>query len=213
MPAAGNGIQLTAAPVAAAPATAAAAPAVDIERVSTVGAPFIGDPKAPVTMALWFDYQCPFCKRLEETVMPPLLNDYVKKGKLRIVFKDLAFLGADSHTAAQAARAVWEIAPDKYYEWHKAMFEKQGRENSGWASKQNILALTKTIPDIDATKLESLMASHEADYRKAIEADGNEGSAFGISGTPGTIIGKQLFSGALPYDQFKSEIDAELAPK
>jgi protein-disulfide isomerase len=42
--------------------------------------PFIGDPNAPVVMAYWFDYQCPFCKDQEDTVLPQLIDDYVKAG-------------------------------------------------------------------------------------------------------------------------------------
>ena len=67
--------------------------AVDIAKVSQEGAPFIGDAKAPVAMAYWYDYQCPFCRENEVKVMPRLIADYVKPGKLKILFKDLAFLG------------------------------------------------------------------------------------------------------------------------
>jgi len=74
---------------AASPPTAAA----DITKVSQQGVPFIGDPKASVVMAYWFDYQCPFCRENEEKVMPRLITDYVKPGKLKILFKDFAFLG------------------------------------------------------------------------------------------------------------------------
>ena len=74
-------------------ATSPPTAAVDITKVSQEGVPFIGDPKAPVVMAYWFDYQCPFCRENEEKVMPRLITDYVKPGKLKILFKDLAFLG------------------------------------------------------------------------------------------------------------------------
>ena len=202
--------QSQAAQSAAAP-PAPAAPEVDVSKVATEGVPFIGSPDAPVVMAYWFDYQCPYCQRVEEDVMPQLIADYVKPGKLRILLKDFAFLGPDSQTAGLAARAVWELSPDKFYEWHKAMFDKQDGENSGWGSKADILALAKTIAGIDAAKVEELMTTHAADYEKAIQADGTEGAGMGISGTPGAIIGKQLVVGARPYEQFKAVIDAELA--
>ena len=177
-----------------APPTAAA----DIAKVSQQGAPFIGDAKAPVVMAYWYDYQCPFCRENEEKVMPRLITDYVKPGKLKILFKDFAFLGRDSQTAALAARAVWEVAPDKFYDWHKAMFDHQDEENAGWGKKEDIIALTKTIPGIDAAKVEQLMTDRAKDYQKEVEADGAEGAAMGITGTPGVIIGKQLILGVPP---------------
>jgi protein-disulfide isomerase len=183
----------------------------DIAKVSQKGVPFIGDPNAPAVMAYWFDYQCPFCKQNEEAVLPRLISDYVKTGKLKILFKDYAFLGPDSQTAGFAARAVWEIASDKFYEWHKAMYDQQGEENSGWAKKENILALTKTIAGIEVGKVEQLMRDHAAEYQKAIEADGAEGASMGVNGTPGALVGRQLIIGAQPVDQFKAAIEAELS--
>ena len=83
--------------------------AVNVKDVKTDGEPFIGKKDAPVTMAYWFDYQCPFCKAVDvggipqipvTPAFPTLIKDYVNTGKLRIVFKDYPFLGNDSVTAA-----------------------------------------------------------------------------------------------------------------
>jgi len=195
---------------AAESAAAPPPPAVDVAKVSTEGTPFIGDPNAPAVMAFWSDYQCPFCRRTEEDVIPQLIANYVKPGKLKILFKDFAFLGPDSFAAGLAARAVWETAPDKFYEWHKAMFDKQDDENAGWGKKEDILALTKTIAGVDAAKVEQLMIDRATIYQTAMRADGTEGQSLGIDGTPGSVIGKRLLVGAQPYEQFKAAIDASL---
>jgi protein-disulfide isomerase len=191
------------------PATAAA----DIAKVSQAGEPFVGDANAPVVMAYWFDYQCPFCKQEEETVLPRLIADYVDTGKVRIVFKDVTFLGPDSVTAGLASKAVWEIAPDKFREWHKAMFDKQDDENAGWGKKEDIIALTKTIAGTDAAKVEELMISKAAAYQQAMDADASEGATMGVGGTPSFLIGKQMIVGAQPYEQLKAAIDGVLAAK
>jgi protein-disulfide isomerase len=209
----GSGAQPPAAMAPTATAAPPAPPHVDSSKVSAEGVPFVGDPQAPVTMAYWFDYQCPFCQQVEETVVGRLMSDYVQTGKLKILFKSFAFLGPDSLTAALASDAVWETAPDKFYQWHKAMFDAQGAENSGWATKDKIIALTKTVPGIDAAKVEQFMTDHAGQYQKAIDADAAEGSAMGVNGTPGAIIGKQLIVGAQGYEQFKADIDAALVPK
>jgi len=187
------------------------APTVDVAQVSLEGAPFVGDPAAPAIMAYWFDYQCPYCREVEKSVMPRLVSDYVKTGKLRIYFKDYQFLGPDSHTAGLAARAVWDVAPDKFYEWHAAIFAKQDSENSGWGTKDDILALTKSIAGIDAAKVEERMTSEESRYLQAMDADIREGSSMGISGTPGVVIGTTLIAGAQPYRYFKSAVETALA--
>ena len=145
--------------------------------------------------------------------MGRLMTDYVQSGKLKILFKNYTFLGPDSLTAALASDAVWESAPAEFYQWHKAMFDAQGPENSGWATKDKIIALTKTIPGIDAAKVEQLMTDHAAQYQKQIDADAAEGDALGIDGTPEAIIGNQSISGAEEYQVFKADIDAALGSK
>ncbi len=186
--------------------------AVDIAKVKTQGEPFVGSPNAPVTMAYWFDYQCPFCRRFEEDAMTQLMKDYVQTGKVKVVFKDFQFLGPDSQIAGLAERAVWDVAPDKFYEWHKAMYDKQDSENSGWGNKIDILALTKSV-GIDSAKVDQLMTSKATQYQKAMDDDKAEGGAFGINGTPGSIIGKNLISGAQPYAAVKQLIDLALQGK
>lgn len=182
---------------------------VDIASVKIEGEPFIGKDNAPVVMAEWFDYQCPFCQRVDQQVMPQLIKDYVDKGQLKIVFKDYQFLGDDSQTAGLIGRAVWELAPDKFYQWHKAMFEKQDDENGGWGSKEDILAMAKSL-GINTSKIEQLLNSKGDLYQKALDDSLQEGRNFGINGTPSTIIGQQMINGAQPYATFKSAVDSVL---
>ncbi|MDP3956269.1 MAG: thioredoxin domain-containing protein [bacterium] len=186
--------------------------AVDGSKVKTDGEPFVGNPNAPVVVAEWFDYQCPFCKRFDSDAIAQLMTDYIKTGKVKLVFKDFQFLGADSQTAGLAGRAIWEVAPDKFYDWHKAMFEKQDGENIGWGNKTDILALTQSL-GIDSVKVEQLMSSKAVEYQRAMDADKAEGGSFGINGTPGTIIGKNIISGAQPYSAVKQLVDLALQNK
>lgn len=194
-------------------AQAQAAPqiAVDISKVKTDGEPYVGKVDAPVTIAYWYDYQCPFCKQNEETVMPQIVKDYVDTGKVKIVFKDFQFLSEDSQRLGKVARAVWDIAPTKFYQWHKAVYDNQGTENTGWATDAKILSITTgVLGATDAQKAMQLAVKNADTYQKEMDADKAEGGAMGINGTPGTIIGKQLISGAQPYAAFKQAIDAAL---
>ncbi len=188
-----------------------AAQAVDVSNVKTAGDPFIGNQNAPATMAYWYDYQCPFCGRNEEQVMPQIVKNYVDTGKLKIVFKDFEFLGPDSQTLGQYSHAVWEAAPDKFYAWHKAVYDNQGTENTGWATQAKILSITKSVLDAATTdQVVNLVKTKGAEYQKIMDADKAEGSALGINGTPGSIIGKRLVEGAQPYAAFQTAIDAAL---
>lgn len=194
--------------------------AVNVKDVKTADEPYIGSLNAPVTMAYWSDYQCPYCKAVEVggvsgiTVgasIPTLIKNYVDTGKLRIVFKDFAFLGNDSITGAEYARAVWALYPDKFYTWRDAMFVAQDAEgDTGFGNAGTIDALIKKIPGLDDAKIKADVAANKAKYDAAIQADTQEGSTFGIQGTPGFIIGTKSIDGAVPLSQFTAAIDAQL---
>ncbi len=185
---------------------------VNIKDVKLEGHPYIGNKDAPVTMAYWLDYQCPFCKRFETDTLPILVDKYIKAGKLRIVFKDYQFLGPDSQTAGMAAKAIWELYPDKYFAWHQAMYKAQDEENGGaFGSKGSIIALVRTISGIDADRISALMDQKKDQYLKELEEDQKEGTKFGVNGTPGFVIGTQSVSGAQPSSIFTQIIDNELS--
>lgn len=183
---------------------------VDIKNVKTDGEPFIGNPNAPVVMAEWSDYQCPACQYGEENLITPLIADYVKAGKLKVIFKDFAFLGPDSQTLALTARAIWEAYPDKFYEWRKAEFDNQGQENTGWATKAVIDGLIAKVAGIDQTVVDGLLAKNSVKYQAQIDADKAEGTKFGVNATPSFIIGNRLLVGVPQYTSVKTLIDTLL---
>ena len=183
----------------------------DIRKVKTSGDPYYGNPNAPVTIAYWFDYQCPFCERYEEQTMPEVIKNYVDTGKVKIVFKDFQFLGPDSQTLGQTSRAVWDVAPDKFYAWHKAVYDNQGTENTGWATAKKIRSITESVLGVsDTNKVLALVKTKGTEYQKLMDADKAEGVGFGVTGTPSFIIGKQLIIGAVPYSQLQSAIETAL---
>ena len=190
------------------------APAVDSTKVNTTGNPVIGNVNAALTIAYWYDYQCPFCKQNEEIAMPQLVKDYVDTGKAKVVFKDFQFLGEDSQTLGQYSRAVWAVAPDKFYKWHKFVYDNQGTENTGWATQTKIRSLTTGVLGAsDTAKVEQLVKTNGGAYQKQMDADKAEGTGDGVNGTPAMIIGKQLVSGAVPYAQIQAAVETALKVK
>ncbi len=192
-------------------AAAAEAIKVNIKDIDTSDTPFIGDENAPVVIAAWEDFQCPFCKRFEETTLPDIQKNYIDNGKVKIVFKDFNFLGEDSQIAGIYGRAVWELYPAKYFEWREAMFKAQDDEgDQGFGDEASIKKLLGTISGIDAAKVSKAATDNKDKYKSAIDADKAEASKYGINGTPGFIIGKQSISGARPFTDFQAAIDTLL---
>ena len=146
--------------------------------------------------------------------MPEIITNYVDSGKVKIVFKDYAFLGPDSQTLGQYARAVWAVDPAKFYAWHDAMFTNQGTENTGWATQSKILSITNSVlGQAETAKVAQDVTTNGAAYQQAMDADKAEADKFGIQGTPAAIIGTQEITGAEPYANFQSAINAALAAK
>lgn len=210
-------------PSGAAPA-AAAAPAkvaVNVKDVKIIADnPYIGNANAKATLVEWSDYQCPFCKAVEtggipqitiDPSMPTLIKNYVDTGKLRIVFKDYAFLGNDSITGALYEHAVWEKYPSLFYKWREAMYKAQDAEGDiGFGNEATILKLIATIPGMDANALKALVAQNKDKYTTIMNNDRAEGSSFGIQGTPGFITGTTMIDGAQPLSSFTAAIDPQL---
>ena len=190
-----------------------AAPSVNVKNINTNNSPFIGDPNAPVTLIEWSDYQCPFCKMFEVQTLPQIVQNYVNAGKVKVVFMDFPFLGPDSMVDAEYARAVWQLYPPQYFAWRSALYSDQPQENSLSASDNVtwLMKVTKSVSGIDANKVQAAVASNQASYDAAINADKTEGTSNGVNATPSFIVGTQLISGAEPYSAFQQAIDAELA--
>ena len=197
---------------AATSANGQAGQTVDIKNVKTDNEPYVGNANAPVTMAVFFDYQCPYCKQLDLTVLSQILTNYVQTGKVKIVFKDFQFLGNDSIAGAEFGRAVWEAYPAQYGAWLTAMFNAQDEEgDKGFGNQATIVAMVKAqFPTMDTTKLVNLITTNKAKYDAEIDADRAEGASFGIQGTPSVIVGTTLLQGAQTYQAVSSLIDGQL---
>ena len=188
-----------------------ATPKVNVKDVKTDGNPFIGRANAPVTMAVWDDFQCPYCKKFKIETMPEIVKNYVDTGKLKIVFMDFPFQGEDSVTGALYSHAVWKLYPEQYHSWNTAMFTAQDvGGNQGFGDAASIDKLTATIAGIDAVKVAADVKANTVAYQTIIDANRAEGQKVGIDATPSSLIGTQMIQGAYPYPDFKAAIDEAL---
>lgn len=195
----------------------AAAPAVDIKNVKIEGDPYIGKANAPVVIAFWSDFQCPYCKAAEvggipqittPPSLPDIIKDYVDTGKAKVVFMDFTFLGNDSVTAALYGRSVWKLYPDQYFEWRTAMYTAQDQEgDQGFGNAASIDKLDAKIPGIDAAKIAADVKANTATYQAMVDADKVEAGKAGVNATPAFVIGKKIILGAYPYATIKAVID------
>ena len=169
----------------------------------------LGNPKAPVTLNEYADLQCPFCKEFAQQTLPLIVRDYVSTGKVRLVYKDLAFLGPDSEKAGAAAAAAGQQS--HMWNYNELQYYNQGTENTGYVTDQYINKLYSAIPGLDIAKANAARKVSPATQSWVVPRQ--EANQFGISSTPsftyGTTGGRMmLFQNASPtYSDFKKALD------
>ncbi|MGH6944004.1 MAG: DsbA family protein [Geminicoccaceae bacterium] len=144
--------------------------------------PVGGNPDGDVTLVEFFDYRCPYCRHVVASLRELLGDD----PELRIVFKDLPVLGADSVRAAKAALA--SRLQDRYVPFHFALMASEDLSLDGIRATARSVGLDpdRLVADMNAPEVQRAI---DDNYRLAQE--------LGIEGTPAFVIGGQLIPGAV----------------
>jgi protein-disulfide isomerase len=186
--------------------TRAAAAGADAGPVAApLTGPTLGHGDAPVTLEYYSDFQCPFCRRVAEEVLPTIVAEYVDTGQAQLRWRDFPALGAESVQAALAARAAHEQG--RFWEYHDLLFAIQGQRGSGTYTAERLVALAQQL------ELDAEMFREDLESRRGagdVEADFVEGQRLGVTGTPTMIINGQAIVGAQPASVYRSVIDAAL---
>lgn len=168
----------------------------------------IGALDAPVTIAEFSEYECPFCARHATVTEPSIMEKYVDTGLVRIEWNDFAVNGSNSIEAAKAARAAAEQG--KFHEFKQALFEShtdiQSRPNNTMEDFERF-AEEAGVEDMDRFRA----TASDDTYTSTVNEATRYASTIGMTGTPGFIIGETFVSGAQPLDVFEEVILLELA--
>jgi len=153
----------------------------------------LGSTSAPIKVAAWEDYQCPYCQVWSEQFEPQLITDFVATGIVQYQFHDLAFIGT-GHTPDEslAAAVAAQCAGDqgKFWEYHDWLYANQnaGGENKGWWTTDKLAAVALKVgldkASFDTCTVDPAKAS-------AVVAERNAGGALGINSTPSIFINDQ----------------------
>jgi protein-disulfide isomerase len=172
----------------------------------------LGPATAPVTIEVWSDFQCPACDFFARSVEPDLVDEFVRAGTVRLVYRDFAFLDGgnpdgESQQASAAARCAG--AQGKFWQYHDYLFENQKGENKG-DFRREVLDRIATAVGLDMGAYGSCMDSTAPE--EATKAETAQGKAAGITSTPTVAINGVLQqAGALPMTDLRTLIAAELA--
>jgi len=164
--------------------------------------PVLGNPQGDLTVVEYFDYQCPYCKKLAPEIAQVVRED----GNIRLVLKDWPIFGAVSKSAAQLALAA--KYQNKYQEAHDALIG--ATEKLSDTSIPDLL----TKAGVDVEKAKQDLQAHRKTIDDLLVRNDDQADAFGFEGTPGFIVGFFRVPGVVEMNVFKQIIaDARAAAK
>jgi protein-disulfide isomerase len=169
-------------------------------EVEAVG-PAKGPEGAPVTIVEFSDFQCPFCGKAKTTV-DEVMKSY--EGKVRLVFRQFP-LSFHENAPKAAEAAACAADQNKFWEYHDKLFANQQ------ALKVDDLKKHAADLGLDAARFNECLDSGKK--AELVKKDQDAGAKVGVTGTPAFFINGIALSGAVPAEEFKSIIDAELKKK
>ena len=147
------------------------------------GSPFMGNINAPITIVEWGDYQCTFCYKFHQNTLDIINEDFIKTGKVKIIFKDFPLNGLDSKLAAEASYCAQD--QKKYWKYHDELFKNWGGERTGWITRESLDKFAETV-DLDLKKFNKCLDDHK--YENKVDLLYEFGKEIGIDATPSFLI-------------------------
>jgi protein-disulfide isomerase len=138
----------------------------------------LGDPGAPVELIEFGDLQCPFCAAFAKEILPPVIDAQVKKGQLKIEFRNFTIIGEQSVPAGAAALAA--AAQGRGWNYLELFYRNQGEENSGYADDAFLEAVAKGAGVKNLAKWND----ERAELTAEVEETSQEAQNLGFEGTP-----------------------------
>ena len=156
--------------------------------------PVAGNAKGDISIVEYFDYQCPYCRKLEPELRQVVQDD----GKVRLIWKDWPILGPISVVASRMALA--SKYQDKYREAHEALI--------GVNSKLTEPRIKELLAGagIDVDRATRDLATNAKAIDAILARNNDQATAFGFNGTPSFIVGKFRVPGILTMAEFEQVI-------
>ncbi len=174
----------------------------------------VGAANAKVTVVQYSDFLCPGCSQVSLGVMPKIIEQYVKPGKVRFEFRPMAFVAQDSTPAGEGALCATDQG--KFWQYHDAAYTAVWQ---GYFSKGIDPSLVTLYRDggmkavaqaagVDNAQFDTCMTNHAhlADIQSMTLAAQNSG----VRGTPYVVVNGQPINGVPTFDMLDAAIKAAL---
>ena len=172
--------------------------------------PVLGNKDAPLTIVEFGDYQCTFCNKFFHETVESIIINYVKTGKVKILFKDFIVVGEDSMNAANAAHCAND--QKMFWQYHSILYNNWAGEGTGWASPEHLNEFANTL-GLNMNKFSECVS--ELQWKELVDSSHRDGIVAGVTATPTFFVidennNVSKITGAQHYDVFKEVFDSML---
>ena len=147
------------------------------------GSPIMGDSNAPITILEWGDYQCTFCYKFHQNTLDIINEDFIKTGKVKLIFKDFPLNGPDSLLAAEASYCAQD--QKKYWQYHDELYSNWKGERTGWITRESLDEFGDTV-NLNLDEFNICLNEHK--YQDKVISLYEFGKEIGIDATPSFLV-------------------------
>jgi protein-disulfide isomerase len=171
----------------------------------------LGAADAPATLTVYEDPQCPFCRDWALGTLPSVVADYVRPGRVKLVYRGVQIIGPNSQEGLRAIYAAGR--QNKLWNLADALYRRQGAENSGWITDA---VIGEAAASVGANGAVIRAAAPTAAVTAQLTAAARQASIDGVQGTPTFVLQRppslpqQLNVTALDPATFESALAAAL---
>lgn len=172
----------------------------------TTGGPSFGPANAKVTIVVFSDFECPYCREFARTVRDNIPQKYPKE--VRVVFKDfpLDAIHPWARAAAEASHCMSDGRPDVFWAYHDWIFQHQGEITAG-NLKEKVLGFAKEHA-LDSQKVASCVDNHST--KDEVESNVKKGREIEVEQTPTFFLNGRMVSGAVAWGSLNTLIQMEI---
>ncbi len=163
------------------------------------------NPDAPLRIDIWEDFQCPFCNFFEQE-MGGYLDELIRNKEAKVVYHMASFLGQESVRASNASYCA--VDEGRFLDFHKALYQVQGNENSGLFSNENLITIGNKLGITSETFADCVNDNKYGDFVKKVAESMKPNN---VEGTPTVFINGTRWersSSEFNVDEFKAAVEA-----
>jgi len=112
--------------------------------------PVLGSPKAPITLWIFADLECPTVKRFVAAYLPSIIRTWVRNGTVRLEYRSLQTDTYDERIFyQQEAAALAAGRQNKLWNYALTFIHEQGQRQTNYATARFLVGIASQVPNLD----------------------------------------------------------------